>query len=146
MKRFIICMVLVLITVTLATVMTGCDYKKQPREVTTVDSVEVTTIVEDTLSPEEAAINMLQFQQIIQEDHKYDSTFRSMPKEIVTIIAMRHPEFSNYDLTKEYLNRKEFYDSQLQDFKDLLKFNKPDSIPAKTKEDTPTSSDTAINL
>ena len=145
MKRFIICMVLTLITITLATVMTGCDYKKQPSKVTTVDSVDVTTTIhEDTISPQEAAINMLQFQQILQEDFIMDSTFRQLPKELVTFISMRNPKFTNYDLTKEDLKRKQVYDSQLQDFKDLLKFNQPDSIPKKAKEDTPTSSDTAI--
>lgn len=146
MKRFIICMVLMLITFTLATIMTGCDYKKQPREVTIVDSTYVTTFEEDTLTPQQAAVNMLQFQQILQEDHMYDSVFRQLPKEIITIISMKNPHFSNYDLTKEYLRHKEFYDSQLSDYKKLMEFNKPDSIPIQAKEDTPTSSDTAIKL
>ena len=94
-------MVLTLITIALTTVMTGCDYKKQPSKVTTVDSVDVTTtICEDTISPQEAAINMLQFQQILQEDFIMDSTFRQLPKEIVTIISMRNPEFTNMTLLK----------------------------------------------
>lgn len=112
---------------------TGCknprERQPEPPVITDIDTLIVT--------PEDAAKEMLEMQDEMIYCWTIDSTFRQMPEEIVIRIALNHPHYSIVELVNEYINNKERYDIDRQDYNKIKKFNTPDTVPNKPEPDEP---------
>ena len=109
------------------------------------EEVVVEEYVEETVTPHQAAENMLMVREQYIWDHACDSVFRVMPEKIIIYITLNNPEFGVWDIGNEYLLKKELYDKLNEDVMLIDNFKKqqnnnngPDSIPEKPEPNTKT--------
>lgn len=133
MKRFTIIAFVTVFTICLAIIATCCTNKRP--EPQTIEPVIVDTFV---YTPEQAACEMLQLQDDLIYRNTIDSTFRQIPEDIIVRIMLKHPVWTIEDVVHEYINNKEQYDGDRDDFEKIKRFHNPDTIPTKAKADLPT--------
>ena len=127
----------------------GCIDLNRPHHQQDEEVIE--EYIEEQITPNQAAENMLNVRESILWDYACDSVFRVMPEKIIVYITLNNPEFGVWDVGNEYLLKKEMYDKLNEDVKLLDKFkeqlnkfkeqqnnNGPDFIPDKSKPDTKT--------
>lgn len=133
MKKFTIIVFVTVFTVCLAMIATCCTNKRP--EPQTIEPVIIDTFV---YTPEQAACEMLQLQDDLIYRNTVDSTFRQMPEDIIVRIMLKHPVWTIEDVIHEYINNKERYDGDRDDFEKIKRFHNPDTIPTQAKPDVPT--------
>lgn len=133
MKRFTIISIITVFTLCLAMIATCCTNKESKQE-------KIKPVIVDTFvyTPEQAACEMLQLQDDIIYRNNIDSTFRQMPEDIIVRIMLKHPIWTIEDVVHEYINNKERYDGDRDDFEKIKRFHNPDTIPTQAKPDVST--------
>lgn len=114
--------------------------RKTDTQPTTIDTVQVDTIEQPAITPEQAAKDMIDFQKETIEFYTLDSVFRSLPIEIIGLIVQHNPDYTSYDVAHEYMKNKCVYDAWLNDYRKVSKLktqSNPDTIPDKAKNDIP---------
>lgn len=133
MKRFALIAFMTVFTVCLAMIATCCTNKESRTE--QIKPVMVDTFV---YTPEQAACEMLQLQDDMIYHNMIDSTYRQMPRDIISRIVLNHPSWTIEEVVWEYINNKKEYDKDRSDFEKLRKFQNPDTILTQAKPDVPT--------
>ncbi len=133
MKRFALIAFMTVFTVCLAIITTCCTNKESRQQ--KIEPVMVDTFV---YTPEQAACEMLQLQDDMIYRNMIDSTYRQMPRDILSRIVLNHPSWTIEEVVWEYINNKNEYDKDRSDFEKLRKFQNPDTIPTQSKPDVPT--------
>lgn len=132
MKRFALIAFMTVFTVCLAIITTCCTNKESKQQ--KIEPVMVDTFV---YTPEQAACEMLQLQDDLIYRNTIDSTFRQIPEDIIVRIMLKHPVWTIEDVVHEYINNKEQYDGDRDDFEKIKRFHNPDTIPMQAKPDVP---------
>ena len=108
------------------------------------DETDITNLDTVYINKEQVIQDMLDIQQMSIEQHVLDSTFLKIPKDIIVLILYNNINRSSYEITKEYLRNKEFYDDWLIKHKEVNNFNTiqkkqenilPDKMPSVANPD-----------